>query len=274
MFRTVFTINVVEAVNVLHLVLFLCFQETLKAAKSQESRGTDSPAGRSSDVSPGKQTHPSGNPDPNSVSSRARVPDVQVESDDEAEAGQMNTRIDAKAIIRRSLERCYGKKNKSSNSPDRRSAPPDFAEKEKSQEVMDTKKEKLDKKDSSDGADGQVKKFQAHRRAYSQGMVIPPPPWERKSVDNTEKVYVASPLRRGSVDESARSVDVGDNDLTDDQYELEAAALALQEAEVQGYSPKLEGKLKGDAKAKKVKLGTKAADLFAKLQLRLSASKT
>ena len=220
--------------------------------------------------------HLSGNPGANSIatSSGTRNPDVKVESDDEGEGAQVNTRIDAKAIVRRSLERCYGKKNKSSNSPDRRSAPPDFAAKEKPQEVMDNKKEKMDKKEGSDGADSQVKKFQAHRRAFSQGMVIPPPPWERKSVDATEKVYTASPLRRGSVDESARSVDLGDNDLTDDQYDLEAAALALQEAEVQGYSPKLEGKLKGDAKAKKVKLGTKAADLFAKLQLRLSASKT
>ena len=131
----------------------------------------------------------------------------------------------------------------------------------------------MNETDKSNEIDSQAKKIQSHRRAFSQGFTIPPPPWERKLND----------MNQSQSDTIARRSSTGDLQGLDGSKETdsesnvlsgEASASAGQETNLEGYSPKLKGKHKGDGKGKKAKFGTKAADLFAKLQSRLSANKT
>ena len=131
----------------------------------------------------------------------------------------------------------------------------------------------LNEADTSDKADPQTKKFQGHRRAFSQVLTIPPPPWERKSVD-VDQSKSDTIVRRSSTGDLQALDRIKDTSSKTDSAPGEAAALAGEEGGLEMYSPRLEGKTKGDGKGKKAKFGTKAADLFAKLQSRLSASKT
>ena len=200
-----------------------------------------------------------------------------------------NTRLNAKAIVRRSLERCYGKRHKEANSaetttPDRAisSQKQDNALKDdhrtdsktKTIESTDNENNDVNDIDNSNKSDSQIKKFQAHRRAFSQGgFNIPPPPWERKSVD-VDQSQGEGLARRSSTGDLRNQDECDESGSQNDAVTGEATAVAPQDSGLDGYSPRLDGKQKGDGRGKKAKFGTKAADLFAKLQSRLSANKT
>ena len=239
--------------------LIYSLQETLKAAKSHDVRSADSSPGRPSvDVKKDEE-----------------VDDKQVDIDD---ISPSSTRLNAKAIVRRSLERCYGKKRKEGMSGQKQDNvsknDPKADSKNKDVENNDCENNDMNDTDNSNKSDSQVKKFQAHRRAFSQGgLNIPPPPWERKSVD-VDKSQVDGLVRRSSTGD-VRNQDEGDESgIQSDTVTSEATTVAQQDMGMEGYSPRLDGKQKGDGRGKKAKFGTKAADLFAKLQLRLSTNKT
>ncbi len=90
-------------------------------------------------------------------------------------------------------------------------------------------------------------------RAHSPEFIhIPPPPWEKKCLDVDQQQATVRQEVAGSAE--------------DERAEASESDSGTSGGEV---SPKQEGQRKG----KKAKLGNKAADLFAKIQSKLSASK-
>ena len=211
-----------------------------------------------------------------------------MEEDDNTTAQPNITRLNARAIVRRSLERFYSKKRTDSKngavttsgatavSQNQGSVPEDTDKEEckvKQPDKTHDEDSEMNETDNSNKIDSQAKMIHGHRRAFSQGFTIPPPPWERKSVDvnQSQNDTIA---RRSSTGDLQGLDGSKESDSKSNTLSGEALASAGQEANLEGYSPRLDGKHKGDGKGKKAKFGTKAADLFAKLQSRLSSNRT